>query len=166
MYTLEELKVDNMNVEGVNSLISDSLHLSPRITRPLSAVLHHKTMGNPLFVRQLLVSLSGQGYIFVDLSQPRWAWDLKKIADQEISESVLDLLMKEMERLPSDHQLGLKVASCLGSCVQKNVLDILSNNVGIDLVGILRRVSDKGFMSNVDGGDVFRFAHDKIQQAG
>ena len=166
MYTLEELKLDNMNVEGVNSLISDSLHLSPCITRPLSAVLHHKTMGNPLFVRRLLVSLTGQGYIFVDLSQPRWAWDLKKIADQEISESVLGLLMKEMERLPSDHQLGLKVASCLGSCVQKNVLEILSREIDMDLIDILRQVSEKGFMNNSNGMMMFSFAHDKIQQAG
>ena len=57
MYSLVDIKLDNMNIEGVNSLVSDALHLSPRITRPLSAVLHHKTMGNPLFVRQLLLSL-------------------------------------------------------------------------------------------------------------
>jgi len=167
LYSLEELRLDNMNVEGVNSLISDSLHLSPRITHPLSAVLHHKTMGNPLFVRQLLVSLTGQGYIYVDLSQPRWTWDLKKIAEQEISESVLALLVKEMKRLPSDLQLGLKVASCLGLRVQKNVLDILSDDVGMDLKVILQQVSEKGFTKiEEDGGMVFSFAHDKIQQAG
>ena len=167
MYSLEELKLDNMNVEGVNSLISDSLHLSPRITRPLSTVLHHKTMGNPLFVRQLLASLTGQGYIYVDLSQPRWTWDLKKITEQEISESVLALLVKDMKRLPSDLQLGLKVASCLGSRVRKNVLDILSNDVGMDLISILKQVSQKGFMyvENNDGM-MFSFAHDKIEQAG
>ena len=63
MYSLDEIKLDNMSAERMNSLVSDALHLSPRITRPLSAVLHHKTMGNPLFVSQLLVSLTGQGYI-------------------------------------------------------------------------------------------------------
>ena len=166
MYSLEEIKLNNMNIEGVNSLVSDALHLSPRITRQLSEVLHHKTMGNPLFVRQLLVSLTAQGYIYVDLSQPRWAWDLNKIADQEISESVLDLLMKEMKRLPTDLQLGLKVASCLGSCAQKNVLDILSKYSDTDLIDILQQVSERSFMSSVDDGATFTFAHDKIQQAG
>ena len=166
MYSLKEIKLDNMSIEGVNNLISDALHLSPRITRELSEVIHHKTMGNTLFVRHLLGSLWRQGYIYIDLSQPRWTWDLKKIADQEISESVLALLMKEMMRLPSDLQLGLKVASCLGSCVQKNVLDILSKDLEMDLVGILKQVSEKGFMKSVDNGGVFVFAHDKIQQAG
>jgi predicted ATPase len=166
MYSLERIKLDNMTVEGVNSLVSDTLHLSPRITRPLSTVLHHKTTGNPLFVRQLLVSLTGQGYICVDLSHPRWVWDLKKITDQEISESVLGLLINEMKRLPTDLQLGLKVASCLGSCVQKNVLDILSGDVGLDLPCILQQVSKKGFMNIEDDGAMFSFVHDKIQQAG
>jgi predicted ATPase len=165
MFSLEKIKLNNMNIEGVNSLVSDALHLSPRITRQLSEVLHHKTMGNPLFVKQLLASLTAQGYIYVDMSQPRWAWDLNKIADQEISESVLALLVDEMERLPSDLQLGLKLASCLGSCVQNNVLDILSKDLGIDLLGILQQVSEKGFMSNEDGM-MFSFTHDKIQQAG
>ena len=166
MFGLEEIKLDNMSAEGVNCLVSDALHLSPRITRPLSVVLHHKTIGNPLFVRQLLGSLTGQGYIYVDLSQPRWTWDLKKIVDQQISDSVLDLLMKEMKRLPTNLQLGLKVASCLGSCVQKNVLHILSHDIGMDLIDILQQVSEKGFMNIEDDGMMFSFAHDKIQQAG
>ena len=167
MFVLEELNLDNMAADSVNSLVSDALHLSPRITHPLSTVLHHKTMGNPLFVRQLLVSLTGQGYIYFDLSAQRWAWDLKKITNQEISESVLLLLMKDMKRLPTDLQQGLQVASCLGSEVKRDVLEILSKYLEIDdLIDILRQVSEKGFM-NVEGdGMTFSFAHDKIQQAG
>ena len=123
-------------------------------------------MGNPLFVRQLLVSLKGQGYIFVNLSQPRWAWDLKRITDQEISESVLALLMKEMKELPPDLELGLKVASCLGSRVKMNVLDILSEDVGVDLLAILQQVTERGLMKRIANDDAFCFVHDKIQQAG
>ena len=100
------------------------------------------------------------------MQMQRWTWDLKKIADQEISESVLVLLVEEMKRLPSDLQLGLKVASCLGSCAQKNVLEILSRDVDMDLIDILQQVSEMGFMSIEDDGLMFSFAHDKIQQAG
>ena len=166
MYSLEDIKLNNVSIEGVNNLVSDALHLSPRITLELSSVIHHKTLGNPLFVRQLLVSLSNQGCIYVDLTQPRWAWDLKKIADQEISESVLALLVKEMKGLSTDLRLGLKVASCLGSCVQKNVLEILSIDLEVDLLGILRQVSEKGYIKSVNDGASFQFAHDNIQQAG
>ena len=91
---------------------------------------------------------------------------MKKIADQEISESVLALLVQEMKRMPTDLQLGLKVASCLGSSVQTYVLDILSKAIGVNLYDILLQVSERGYMDNVDDGTIFSFAHDNIQQAG
>ena len=36
----------------------------------------------------------------------------------------------------------------------------------MDLIDILRQVSEKGFMNNSNGMMMFSFAHDKIQQAG
>ena len=166
MIGLESIKLGNMSTDSINHLVSETFHVIPRITRPLSDILHHKTRGNPLFVRQLLGSLHGQGLIYVDLKEPRWAWDLDKIHNQPISSSVLDLLIKEMKRLPSGLQLGLGVASCFGSSINKNVLVKLSNDVGMDLIDILRQVCKYGFMVDVDNGALFRFSHDKIEQAG
>lgn len=62
--SLENIKLGN--------IVSDALHLSPRVTRPLSSVLHHKAGGgNPLFIKQLLQQLFHEGYVFVNLkSQP------------------------------------------------------------------------------------------------
>ena len=45
LFSLETIKVENMDVVGVNSLVSETLHLGPRITRPLASALHHKTRG-------------------------------------------------------------------------------------------------------------------------
>ena len=112
------------------------------------------------------MSMNGQGLIYVNLNQRRWAWDLKKIEHEPISSSVLALLMKEMQQLHPNLQLGLGVASCLGSSVGKDVLSILSQGQGVDLVDILEQVCQKGFMHRENNGVMFRFAHDKIQQAG
>ncbi|KAL7461587.1 hypothetical protein ACHAXS_002004 [Conticribra weissflogii] len=38
---------------AVNEMISDMLRLSPRLTRPLANIIHHKTKGNPLFLTSL-----------------------------------------------------------------------------------------------------------------
>jgi len=76
-------------------------------------------------------------------------------------------LTKEMKRLHADLQLGLGVVSCLGSSIQKDVLDILSKDLNVDLFNILNQVSKKGFMDKLDDdGAKFCFAHDKIQEAG
>ena len=43
--SMEVIKVENIDVDGVNELVSDTLHLTPRTTRPLASILHHKTRG-------------------------------------------------------------------------------------------------------------------------
>ena len=91
---------------------------------------------------------------------------MEKIEQEPVSSSVIALLTKEMKRLPSSLQFGLGVASCLGSSIQKEVLDILSKDLNVDLVDILKEVSSKGFMDNINDGKTFRFTHDKIQEAG
>jgi len=165
MYPLATIKLESITAEAVNNLISEALHLSPRLTRPLSFVLHRKTRGNPLFLRQLLDSLTEQGYIYFDMKQHRWAWDLDAITELEISESVLALLMDDIQRLPSDLQFGLQVAACIGSCVTEPMLNCLSRELGLDLKHILQQASEKGFMIDIAGSTMFRFAHDKIQEA-
>ena len=164
-FSLESIKLVAITPEAVNNLISEALHLSPRLTRPLSTMLHHKTRGNPLFLRQLLDSLTEQGYIFVDMKQRRWSWDLDKITELEISESVLALLMSDIKRLPSDLQFGLQVAACIGACVTETMLDYLMIGIGINLKETLQQASQKGFMIDLVGSAMFRFAHDKIRQA-
>ena len=69
-----------------------------------------------------------------------------------------------MQRLSTDLRLGLEVASCFGSCVKCSVLDILSKSGQVDLQDVLQQASKRGFVDNV-GGTMFRFVHDKIQQA-
>ena len=162
---LETIHLEPILPVGVNDLISETLHLSPRMTRPLSSVLHHKTRGNPLFLKQLLISLTEQGCIYFDWNQHRWVWELDKIMELKISDSVLALLMDEIERLPDDMKFGLQVASCIGSHMTESMLVNLSKELGLDLIEILRKLSQKGFMIDITGSAMFRFAHDKIQQA-
>ena len=114
LFPMEAIKLENMTAEDVNRLVSDALHLSPRITRPLSSVLHRKTGGNPFFLRQLMHSLNDQSHIRVQMNPPQWVWDMNKIVDMRISDDVVAFLLKDMQRLPTDLRLGLEVASCLG----------------------------------------------------
>ncbi|KAL7554477.1 hypothetical protein ACHAWF_017948 [Thalassiosira exigua] len=166
-YSLVTMKLGKMSIAGVNNLLSDALHLSPRITRPLASVLHHKTRGNPLFLRQLIGSLNTQGYIYVDLTCPRWSWDQDKIMGLKISDDVLALLMKEMRMLPEELQSALRIASCIGSRLKQPMIDILQEVGGQNFQDLLCRVYEKGYMdmANVGGQIEFCFAHDRIQQA-
>ena len=163
-FSLATMKLEHITPKAVNNLISEAMHLSPRLSHPLSSVLHHKTRGNPLFLRQLLDSLTEQGYIFIDMKKRRWAWDLDKIMELEISDDVLALLMSDIQRLSSDLQYGLQIAACIGSCVTESMLNYLLIGLELDLKDTLRQASEKGFMIDI-GSTMFRFSHDKIRQA-
>lgn len=163
-FPLEEMELKNINIDGVNELVSETLHLSPRITQPLASVLHHKTRGNPLFLRQLLDLLRDQSYIRLKLSPRRWAWNVDEIMSLKISDNVVALLIKEMQRLHADFQLGLNVAACLGSCVKHSIFDILSQDLNLNLRDVLDQAVQKGYMVPVDETKI-RFVHDKVEQA-
>jgi predicted ATPase len=162
-HTLRRIHVTNLNEDDVNTLVSDALQLFPRLTRPLSLILHHKTRGNPLFLSQLLASLREEGYLYLSLNPCRWVWDIDKIFDLQIADNVLALLMREMGKLSDNLQLGLKVASCMGSFVKKSTLSILASVVGVELHEVLEEISRKGFMDETE--DRYRFSHDRVQQA-
>jgi len=85
--------------------------------------------------------------------------------EMEISDGVVAFLMKQVRRLPSDLQLGLQVASCIGTCVTESMLAYLSADLGHDLNTILWQVCQEGFMIYVADSSLFRFAHDKIPEA-
>ena len=165
--SLDQIKLQNLNVDSVNRVVSDTLRLSPRLTRPLSAVLYNKTFGNPLFVGQMLESLKENGHLSFSLKghYRRWTWDLEKICDLHICDNVLSLLIREMKNLPENLQLGLEVAACIGASVDKSILEILSTHLGINLCAILCEITRKGYMDKI-GTSQFRFVHDKVQQAG
>lgn len=115
-----------------------------------------------MYLRQLLYSLEDQGLIHVDLSCPCWAFDIDKILELKINDTVVSLLRSEMKKLGKDLQLGLAVASCLGSRVKLSVLDLLSKDLRVDLQSFLHAVANKGFMDK--SGEEFCFAHDKIEE--
>ena len=163
--SVSTIKLGNLTVDGINHLLSDTLHLSPRITRPLASVLLNKTRGNCLSLLQMLVSLKDQGLVYVDISKPCWSWCINKIIDLEVSHDVVVVLVEEMRRLPPQLQLGLHIASCLGHCVKSSVIDILSMEFCNNLPVLLRLISEKGFLKHDSGDSSFSFVHNKIQQA-
>lgn len=161
---IKTVQVENLSLEGVNMLISESLKAFPRITLPLSVQLHAKTRGNPFFLRRFIDSLVSRGLIFLSLNPPRWAWDLEKISNVEMPVSVVELLVAEMQTLSPELKEGLRVVACLGSSVDKRTMEIILDRLDIDLVAALGELVTRGFLVTDDVSGV-RFSHDKVQQS-
>ena len=161
--SLMSIKIGPIEKECVNMLVSEALCLPPKLCQPLSSVVHSKTGGVALFVKNFLKSLNEEGLLWFNLSSRRWEFDISLIRMKEISGDVVEHMSERMTRLPRPMQSGLMVVACLGSRFDTNILrKALPYDVKFEKFitfavegGFLQTISSNGFM----------WAHDQVQQA-
>ena len=161
------IKLSSMDKSSINALISDTLKLSPLLTRPLSDAAYSKTSGNCLFVVELLSDLHRQNLLRYSVRARRWEWDDDAIASLEIKSNVVDLMRRKLLRLSSTEMWSVKVAACLGAQIHELTFSLLSQGLGLasgsGLESLLIRPVDEGILIRV--GSSYRFSHDQVQQA-
>ena len=70
--SLMSIKIGPIDKDCVNSLVSETLCLPPRLCQSLSTLIHNKTGGMALFVMNFLKSLNEEGLLWFNLSSRRW----------------------------------------------------------------------------------------------
>ena len=157
------VKLDCMDEETLTTMVSETLCLSPRLTRPLSSVIYHKTKGNPLFVSQLMISLSKEGLLRPSLSRRRWEWDKEKIQCQKLPDDVAMFFTNSIEALSEDVKASLCVLSCFGSSTETAFIKTLERLLQKSLLNNLDAAVEEGLLDKKDGR--YHFSHDRIQEA-
>eukprot|EP00970_Alexandrium_tamarense_P019425 scaffold14018_cov200-Alexandrium_tamarense.AAC.1 len=163
--TSTKVHLDGMNEDDLNLMISDALAIFPRLCKPLSDMVYHKTDGNPFFVLEFLRSLSDRGLIQYSLRDRKWLWDLDAISAEDITDNVIQLLSNKMSSLQANLQSALKVAACFGTKITGTVVKSLTGASQYStLPSNLDQAVRDGFMDNAsDGG--YQFVHDKVREA-
>ena len=159
-FLTDSIHLNDLELDGVNAYLSYSLHLSPRITKPLAREMMAKTRGNPLFLDRLLGELLRDKLIYTSIDPPRFQFDLEKISDLAVSDDVVALIMRDFARIDIDLQRGLQIASCIGAVIDVDMVEIVSRNMKIDLENALVQCTSRGFLEKV-GAKGFRFIHDQ-----
>eukprot|EP00984_Skeletonema_dohrnii_P001544 scaffold486_cov148-Skeletonema_dohrnii-CCMP3373.AAC.25 len=157
------VKLDCMDEETLTTIVSETLCLSPRLTRPLSSIIYHKTKGNPLFVSQLMISLSKKGLLRPSLSRRRWEWDKEKIQCQKLPDDVAMFFTNSIEALSEDVKASLCVLSCFGSSTETAFIKTLERLLQKSLLNNLDAAVEEGLLDKKDGR--YHFSHDRIQEA-
>ena len=110
----------------VEELIADTLNESVR-SKPLAELLFNKTQGNPFFLTQLLKTLYQENLLIYELYSGAWQWDLKQIQAIGITDyNVVELVARNIRKLPADTQKVLKLAACIGNTFNLDVLAIVN----------------------------------------
>ena len=157
---------------------------------------HTHTGGNPFWVIQFLQMLQDNESLRYSFENYRWIWDLRRIVTEtNMTANVVDIISNKIEKLPLRTQEALKVASCLGSQFDIDVLTtvVASHHemakrkikladgrmtfVSDDAIRVMKvdllkslQVAVKLLLLEVtndqhSGEPIYKFAHDRIRSA-
>lgn len=167
---ISEIAIKPLEKSSVAELISDSLAIPHEKTRDLAEIVYRKTLGNPFFIRQCLLTLYESGAIYLSANTQEWTYSSEKAYRVKITDNVIDLMAELFFRLPPEVQTSLKYASCIGNTFSISTLSKLVN-VGEEELDLQLKLAEKlciieNFKAKEksDEGD-YGFQHDKIQQA-
>ena len=177
------IALEPLDLEHINQLISQTFQCPLKKSKRLAELIINKTNGNPFFLRQFSKTLHQEGLITFDLSSLAWHWDLTQIEASDITNNVVDLMIRKLKKMPTDVQQVLQLASCIGNRFDLKSLSIIHEQPAESTASQLwpaiqdRLVqpltsfdwSGKGSGSNGKLQNpekvVFKFLHDRVQQA-
>jgi predicted ATPase len=159
--TMTDIELGPFEEEAVNAMLAELLMFDRDKTKPLSIVIYNQTKGNICFIWEYLRSLNDTGMIQFDKKADQWNWDPQEIR-VDFGSNITDRIRAKLALLPAKAQETLKLASCLGSRIDE---DVLKHLMGEPIFSYLQLAESKGLIDIdlIRGG--YTFSHDGIQEA-
>lgn len=184
--TVNNIVLSPLQLIHVKELIADTLNESDR-SKLLAELLFNKTQGNPFFLTQLLKTLTTENLLTYDLYLGAWQWDLKQIQAIGIADyNVVELVARNIRKLPETTQKVLKLAACIGNTFNLEVLSVVNEESSLATAADLWSALQAGLIlplsneykiplvfSQEESGRInltdlkvdYKFLHDRVQQA-
>lgn len=171
-----DMTVTSLSESETRQLVSRTLKASPSACQDMAKLIYTKTSGSPFFIHQLLTKLHDQELIWLNREDGHWQWDLDQIKQLPITDNVVNLMIEKIQKLPRSTTDTLAIAACVGGKFDLATLVTASGRdqaqIAEDLeLALQERLItplDKGYRSMRSSPPVsamFRFQHDRIQQA-
>jgi PAS domain S-box-containing protein len=174
---IEKIVLGPLDLIDIAQLIADTLKLKKSQVSFLTRTVLEKTNGNPFFITCFLNTIFQEDLLKFESDKRRWKWDLKKIKELSVTENVVDLLIRTVNRLPAATLNAIKVGACIGNRFDLITLNtIMEKGVNRLLQDLLPAVENGLLISSFDYHIIdeekdayeiatFKFLHDRIQQA-
>jgi class 3 adenylate cyclase/serine/threonine protein kinase len=159
-----DVQVSALQLQDLNSMLSDSLHLQRNETMELAQLVLRKTQGNPFFSREFLLTLHKQELLTFDYEREKWTWNMDDISQQNFSENVVDFMLANLMTYKKETQEILRYAACLGNIFELHELANVTGKTNEETKAELLEALHEGWIMNKING-TYKFLHDRLQQA-
>lgn len=160
---VHDLLLAPLGVDDVGRLVRDAMHGNKQGTEAVARVMFDKTGGNPFFAVQFLQALADEGFLTFDKARREWACNADRIAHRSFPDSVVDLMVDKLGRLPDATRSVLVDSACLGASVSSAVLARVSGQSSEAIDAALAEAVAQGVVYRQTDG--YAFVHDRIQEA-
>jgi predicted ATPase/signal transduction histidine kinase len=123
---VNQLVLGALTLQDINQLIADTLSCSDSVAAPLSELIAHKTQGNPFFIIQFLKVLYSDGILQFNWPNHSWECDLSPVRELTLTDDVVELMIRQLQKLSPPTQELLKLAACIGNQFNLESLAIIS----------------------------------------
>ncbi|HKI74837.1 MAG TPA: hypothetical protein VJ998_09345, partial [Pseudomonadales bacterium] len=171
--SIKLIRLECLSVRSVATILSESLYRPVEETLSLANIIHAKTGGNPLSVREFISELNRKDIVHFDREHREWIWDLGAANQEPPTDNVSKLLAERIQHLEPVTAHLLKIASCAGDEFD---LDTIRNVSGLSFSETSARLLHavrEGYVvyaapsaARADDRKIYyQFAHERIQQA-
>jgi serine/threonine protein kinase len=161
--TVREIILAPLQLDDFSQLVADTLHCERERAKPLAALVHEKTGGNPFFANQFLGALAEERLLAFDPGMAAWIWDLERIRAKDYTDNIVDLMIGKLNRLPTVTREVLKRLACLGNNAEAATLSLVHEASKDEIHSALRDASRAGLVFRLN--NAYAFLHDRIQEA-
>ncbi len=161
---LRRINLGPLRLADLTHFIRDAFRSDLAEVEPLARLVLQKTDGNPFFVIQFLKTLKQEGLLTFDYGQGRWTFRLEAIANAAMTDNVIDLMTRKIQRLPSETQRALTLAACIGNQFDLDTLATVSQQPSQAAMANLKEAIDEGLVVP-KSSITHAFLHDRVQQA-
>ena len=175
---VEHVVLGPLQLPDLMLLIGDTLHREADDVESLARLVQAKTAGNPFFVTQFLKVLKEDGYLRFDDVEGRWIYRIEAIEGAPMTDNVIDLMTRKIQRLSATTRRVLSLAACIGNPFDQNTLAIVSEQLPASTADDLGEAINEGLIQTRGHLDestttpereaavpVYAFLHDRVQQS-
>ena len=161
---LHSIELRSLSITDITNFLTDALPHAIGNAGELGEIFFDRTAGNPFFMIQLLKSLHAEKLIFFDKVAGGWNWDISGIKKIGYTDNVVDFMLVRLRTLDQDTQQILQIGACIGSVFDLRTLALVSSTGYEQVQEALHEAIREGLVLQ-NGENIYRFQHDRIQQA-
>ncbi len=160
---INTITLEPLNQGDLNSLIADTLHCLESVAVPLTQMVFAKTKGNPFFTHQFLKYLHNEEIIKFNCDAGNWQCDIAKVKALALTDNVVEFMAIQLEKLPIQTQLVLKIAACIGNEFDLKALAVVYQKSEVDTAADLFPALVEGLvLPEVEAYKLFQAGHESL----